>query len=96
MEEKVQLKSWTLVAFAKTFGPALRIKSMSNAGGEEWSSLRFTDAIGVETWVNFSNATGVLTAQQIVAKKDTLRVIQRESGAYYLYEESGEEVDLGL
>jgi hypothetical protein len=97
--EKGIKASWSLVAFAKSNG-RMKIGSFINKDtGESFKSCMFVDDAGnVQKVVNFSSNLGELTPQQIVAQKDSLQVVQLESGTYKLCKAGStwEDVDLGL
>ena len=97
--EKGIKASWSLVAFARSNG-RMKIGSFVNKDtGESFKSCMFVDAEGnVQKVVNFSSNLGELTPQQIVEQKDSLQVVQLESGTYKLCKAGStwEDVDLGL
>lgn len=97
--EKGIKASWSLVAFARSNG-RMKIGSFVNKNtGESFKSCMFVDAEGnVQKVVNFSSNLGELTPQQIVDQKDSLQVVQLESGTYKLCKAGStwEDVDLGL
>jgi hypothetical protein len=97
--EKGIKASWSLVAFARSNG-RMKIGSFVNKDtGESFKSCMFVDAEGnVQKVVNFSSNLGELTPQQIVDQKDSLQVVQLESGTYKLCKAGStwEDVDLGL
>lgn len=91
--------SWSLIAFAKQFGPKMQVGEFVNKEtGEDFKSCIFTNG-GTRTFVAFSSKMGVLSPREIAAKKNELQVVQLESGHYSLCkqgENTWEEVDLGL
>lgn len=91
--------SWSLIAFAKEFGPKMQVGEFVNKEtGEDFKSCIFTNG-ETRTFVAFSSKMGVLSPREIAAKKDELQVVQLESGHYSLCkqgENTWEEVDLGL
>lgn len=91
--------SWSLIAFAKLFGPKMQVGEFVNKEtGEDFKSCIFTNG-ETRTFVAFSSKMGVLSPREIVAKKNELQVVQFESGHYSLCkqgENTWEEVDLGL
>ena len=97
--EKGIKASWSLVAFARSNG-RMKIGSFVNKDtGESFKSCMFVDAEGnVQKVVNFSSNLGELTPQQIIDQKDSLQVVQLESGTYKLCKAGStwEDVDLGL
>lgn len=92
------MNAWSLIAFAKEFGPKMEVGEFTNSeDASKFHSCIFTKG-DTKTFVSFSSKMGELTPRQIAAKKDDLRVVQLESGNYSLCEShsSWEEVDLGL
>lgn len=91
--------SWSLIAFAKEFGPKMQVGEFVNKEtGEDFKSCIFTNG-ETRTFVAFSSKMGVLSPREIAAKKNELQVVQLESGHYSLCkkgENAWEEVDLGL
>lgn len=67
--------------------------------GETFKSCAFVGTGGAVTLVGFSSNLGELTPRQITAQKDSLQVVELESGNYKLCKrgtDSWESVDLGL
>lgn len=91
--------SWSLIAFAKEFGPKMQVGEFVNKEtGEDFKSCIFTNG-ETRTFVAFSSKMGVLSPREIAAKKNELQVVQLESGNYSLCkqgENTWKEVDLGL
>lgn len=91
--------SMSLIAFARTHGK-MQVGSFTNKEtGEEFSSCIFTNGEGVRTFVAFSSKMGALTPAQIAAQKDSLQVVELESGNFSLCkqgENNWQDVDLGL
>ena len=91
--------SWSLLAFAKKFGPKMQVGEFVNKEtGEEFKSCIFSDG-ETRTFVAFSSKMGSLSPREIAAKKNELQVVQLESGHYSLCkqgENTWEDVDLGL
>lgn len=91
--------SWSLIAFAKEFGPKMQVGEFVNKEtGEDFKSCIFTNG-ETRTFVAFSSKMGVLSPREIASKKNELQVVQLESGHYSLCkqgENTWEEVDLGL
>lgn len=91
--------SWSLIAFAKEFGPKMQVgKFVNKETGEDFKSCIFTNG-ETRTFVAFSSKMGVLSSREIAAKKNELQVVQLESGHYSLCkqgENTWEDVDLGL
>lgn len=91
--------SWSLIAFAKKFGPKMQVGEFVNKEtGEDFKSCIFTNG-ETRTFVAFSSKMGVLSPREIAAKKNELQVVLLESGHYSLCkqgENTWEDVDLGL
>ena len=91
--------SWSLIAFARQFGPKMQVGEFVNKEtGENFKSCIFTNG-ETRTFVAFSSKMGPLSPREIAAKKNELQVVQLESGHYSLCkqgENTWEEVDLGL
>lgn len=91
--------SWSLIAFAKEFGPKMQVGEFVNKEtGEDFKSCIFTNG-ETRTFVAFSSKMGPLSPREIAAKKNELQVVQLESGHYSLCkqgENTWEQVDLGL
>lgn len=91
--------SWSLIAFAKQFGPKMQVGEFVNKEtGEDFKSCIFTNG-ETRTFVAFSSKMGPLSPREIAAKKNELQVVQLESGHYSLCkqgENTWENVDLGL
>ena len=91
--------SWSLLEFARLFGKMKVTNPLVNKNtGEVFRSCAFVNPSGAVTLVGFSSKLGELTPQQIATRKDSLRVVQLESGSYKLCEsvDTWEDVDLGL
>ena len=91
--------SWSLIAFAKEFGPKMQVGEFVNKEtGEDFKSCIFTNG-ETRTFVAFSSKMGVLSPREIAAKKNELQVVQLKSGHYSLCkqgENTWEDVDLEL
>lgn len=91
--------SWSLIAFAKEFGPKMQVGEFVNKEtGENFKSCIFTNG-EARTFVAFSSKMVPLSPREIAAKKNELQVVQLESGHYSLCkqgENTWEDVDLGL
>ena len=91
--------SWSLIAFAKQFGPKMQVGEFVNKETcEDFKSCIFSNG-ETRTFVAFSSKMGVLSPREIAAKKNELQVVQLESGHYSLCkqgENTWEDVDLGL
>lgn len=92
--------SWSLLDFAKSHGKMKVTAPMTNSQtGETFKSCAFVAPGGAVTLVGFSSNLGELTPKQIAAQKDSLQVVELESGNFKLCKsgaDSWEDVDLGL
>lgn len=102
------IKSWNFVSFArenKTLGkmrvvPFSRVDEKSGTL-EHWKKLCWVSPDEVDDegkpviklYVGFSKNLGELTAEEIKARRNELRVIQQENGIYKLCSVAGEAVD---
>lgn len=90
--------SWSLIAFAKSHGKMQVGEFANKETGETFKSCIFTDPVdNSRTFVSFSSNLGALTPKEIVENKDTLQVVQLESGNYSLCktgQNSWQDVDL--
>lgn len=97
--------SWSLLSFAKEFGPKMRVGEFVNSDtGDKFKSCIFTKD-GTHTFVAFSSKLGVLNPRQIAAQKDKLQVVlceTKDGNDMYSLCHQGEtpdtwqDVDLGL
>lgn len=91
--------SWSLIAFARLFGPKMQVGEFVNKETDEkFKSCIFSDG-ETRTFVAFSSKMGPLSPREIATKKNELQVVQLESGHYSLCkqgENTWEDVDLGL
>lgn len=92
--------SWPLVDFAKSHGKMKVTNELTNSNtGETFRTCAFIGAGGAVTLVGFSSNLGELTPAQIAAQKDSLQVVELESGTFKLCKrgaDSWDDVDLGL
>lgn len=102
-QSKTIKNSWSLIAFAREFGPKMQVGEFVNSeSGETFKSCIFTNG-ATRTFVAFSSKLGVLSPRQIAAQKDDLQVVLRETkdgeDMYSLCHQgqnSWEDVDLEL
>lgn len=95
--------SWSLLAFARKFGPKMQVGNfVNNKTGEMFKSCIFDNG-ETRTFVSFSSKLGELSSKEIAAQKNELQVVQCETkdgkDIYSLCkqgENTWEEVDLGL
>lgn len=77
--------SMSLMSFAKSHGKMQVGKFANSETGEEFKSCIFTNPEdGSRCFVSFSSNLGELTPAEIVARKDSLQVVELESGTYKL------------
>lgn len=91
--------SWSLLSFARAHGKMKVAPFVNRETGEAFRSCAFVDSDGATTLVAFSSNLGELTPQQIAAQKNSLQVVELESGTYKLCKQgnsSWEDVDLGI
>ena len=92
-------QSWSLLAFAREFGPKMQVGEFANKEtGEVFKSCIFSDGDN-KTFVAFSSKMGELSPKEIASMKDDLQVVQLESGNFSLCKQgqgTWEDVDLGL
>lgn len=102
-QSKTIKNSWSLIAFAREFGPKMQVGEFVNSeSGETFKSCIFTNG-ATRTFVAFSSKLGVLSPRQIAAQKDDLQVVLCETkdgeDMYSLCHQgqnSWEDVDLEL
>ena len=95
--------SWSLLSFARQFGPKMQVGEFSNKeSGEIFKSCIFDNG-ETRTFVSFSSKLGELSPREIAAQKDNLQVVLCETkdgnDMYSLCHQgqnSWEDVDLGL
>ena len=92
--------SWSLLDFARSHGRMQVTNELTNSQtGGTFKSCAFVSTGGAVTLVGFSSNLGELTPKQIAQQKDSLQVVELESGNYKLCKagsDSWEDVDLGL
>ena len=91
--------SWSLLSFARAHGRMKVAPFVNKETDEAFKSCVFVDSEGATTLVAFSSNLGELTPQQIAAQKDSLQVVELESGTFKLCKQGNgtwEDVDLGL
>lgn len=91
--------SWSLLSFARAHGRMKVAPFVNKETGEAFKSCAFVNSDGATTLVAFSSNLGELTPRQIVAQKNSLQVVELESGTFKLCKQgssSWEDVDLGL
>lgn len=91
------LPSWSLVAFAKSFGK-MKVGSFINEDGTPFKSCIFVKD-GVNTFVGFSQKLGELSPAEIASRKNELQIVKTETGTYKLCKKGNstwKDVDLGI
>lgn len=95
--------SWSFIEFVITFGPTLKLTNtfINKQTLEEFKSLAVINKDGKVTLVGFSSNLGQLSQQEIIDKKDSLKVVELESGNYKLClegnsKDSWETINLGI
>lgn len=91
--------SWSLISFARAHGKMKVAPFVNKETGEAFKSCAFVNSDNDVTLVAFSSNLGELTPQQIKEQKDSLQVVELESGTFKLCKQgnsSWEDVDLGL
>ena len=92
--------SWSLLAFAKSHGKMQVGEFANKETGETFKSCIFTNPEdNSRCFVAFSSKMGELTPREIVEQKDSLQVVELESGNFSLCKQGAnawEDVELGL
>ena len=91
--------SWSLLSFARAHGKMKVAPFVNRETGEAFKSCAFVNSDNDVTLVAFSSNLGELTPQQIKEQKDSLQVVELESGTFKLCKQGNstwEDVDLGL
>lgn len=92
--------SWSLISFAKSHGKMQVGEFANKETGETFKSCIFTNPEdNSRCFVAFSSKMGELTPAQIAAQKDSLQVVELESGNFSLCKQgtnAWEDVELGL
>ena len=92
--------SWSLLAFAKSHGKMQVGEFVNKETGEAFKSCIFTNPDDQSRcFVAFSSKMGELTPREIIDQKDSLQVVELESGNYSLCKQGAnawEDVELGL
>lgn len=77
--------SMSLMAFARSHGKMQIGDFVNQETGEKFKSCIFTNPQdNTRCFVSFSSNLGELTAQEIVDRKDSLQVVELESGTFKL------------
>lgn len=77
--------SWSLMSFARSHGKMQVGDFVNKDTGEAFKSCIFTSPTdNSRLFVSFSTNLGEMTPEEIVAKKDSLQVVELESGTFKL------------
>ena len=77
--------SWSLLAFAKTHGKMQVGEFVNKETGDAFKSCIFTNPEdNSRCFVAFSSKMGEMTPSQIAAEKDSLQVVELETGNFSL------------
>ena len=92
--------SWSLIAFARSHGK-MQVGDFTNAEtGDKFKSCIFTNPQdNSRCFVAFSSKLGEMTPAEIAAQKDSLQVVELESGNFSLCKQGDnawQDVELGL
>lgn len=107
MANDVNVREWTngvsmsFINFYKAHGPGLNLRlNHTLPTGEPAPDIKLVDADGNITYLGFSRKLGPLTAQELIAQKDSLSVITATNPdgniRNILYKEEGEWLDQSL
>ena len=92
--------SWSLLAFAKSHGKMQVGEFANKETGETFKSCIFTNPEdNSRCFVAFSSKMGELTPREIMEQKDSLQVVELESGNFSLCKQGAnawEDVELGI
>lgn len=79
-------QTWSLIAFAQQFGTPKLATCVNKETGKEFKSVAF-DKEGTLTFAHFGYSTEGMTAREIAAQKDNLRVGLNSNGKYTLFKQ---------
>ena len=92
--------SWSLLAFAKSHGKMQVGEFANKETGETFKSCIFTNPEDQSRcFVAFSSKMGELSPKEIAEQKDSLQVVELESGNFSLCKQgvnTWDDVDLGI
>lgn len=83
-KDNVFEESWTLLDFARKYGPNMQIDISTKATSYR-PSCRFIKKDGTITYVRFFSQLGILTASEISKRKNELYISKVASGNFYLH-----------
>lgn len=81
------IKTWSLLDFAREFGPKMQVGEFINSETQKTFKNCIFTKDNTKTFVAFSSKLGVLTPKEIVERKNSLIVVQLDSGIYSLCED---------
>lgn len=81
------IKTWSLLDFAREFGPKMQVGEFINSETQKTFKNCIFTKDNTKTFVAFSSKLGVLTPKEIVERKNSLIVVQLDSGIYLLCED---------
>lgn len=81
------IKTWSLLDFAREFGPKMQVGEFVNSETQETFKNCIFTKDNTKTFVAFNSKLGVLTPKEIVERKNSLIVVQLDSGMYSLCED---------
>lgn len=94
------IQSWSLLDFAREYGPKMQVRGYTNnSTGEPFKLCVFIDNSGKETSVRFLSQLVELTSSEISARKNNLKIGKMSNNKLYLYDKDineWETIDLGL
>lgn len=94
-------KSWSLLDFAKSHGRMQVGDFVNKETGEAFSSCIFTDPndSSARCFVHFSSKLGALSPAAIADRKNSLQVVELQTGSYVLCaqgDNAWQDVNLGI
>lgn len=98
-ENSTFIQSWTLIDFAREFGPKMQVGVFYSISGKPYHKCVFIKPDGTKTYVNFFSQLGELTSQEISKRKEELSVGLNIFNKYYLCDKKVnkcESIDLNL
>lgn len=84
LNDNVFEERWTLLDFARKYGPNMQVDTSTKVNGYR-TSCRFIKKDGTITYVRFFSQLGILTASDISKRKNELYIGKVSSGNFYLY-----------
>lgn len=97
-ENTLFIKTWSLLDFAREFGPKMQIGIFVNKNTEKkYKKCVFTQNDGSQTYVSFFSQLGEIAPEEISQRKESLKIGMTKDGKYYLHNgdiKMWEDVDL--